>query len=110
MEGRKTCRVCEVNKALDAFYAHPTTADGVDTRCKECSRAAARRANGPTAEERVVAAVARVPGEHARGAFDVPAACDVCDSELTRNRRVLFDGGTYCRACHLAQLGISTEV
>lgn len=33
------CRTCGTTKSLDQFYAHPTYANGLDTRCKSCAKA-----------------------------------------------------------------------
>lgn len=38
----KECRICKAEKALSDFYAHPNMTDGVDSKCKECTKAAVR--------------------------------------------------------------------
>ncbi|WP_353250252.1 hypothetical protein [Salinisphaera sp. T31B1] len=38
----KKCRYCEESLPVDAFYANPGTHDGLDTKCRECAKAAAR--------------------------------------------------------------------
>jgi hypothetical protein len=51
----KTCKRCGVDKAKDAFYAHPQTADGRLNICKECVLKQSklhRNANGEAIRER----------------------------------------------------------
>jgi hypothetical protein len=38
----KECRICHIEKPLDAFYAHPSMSGGVDSKCKECAKAGVR--------------------------------------------------------------------
>jgi len=34
----KTCNKCDIEKALEDFYKHPSTKDGRDGKCKECAK------------------------------------------------------------------------
>ena len=38
----KQCLKCGCEKPLDAFYAHPGYSDGLQEKCKECAKVAAR--------------------------------------------------------------------
>lgn len=57
MDG-KTCSTCSLNLPRESFYTHPTSPDGLNSRCKDCVRAGVqrlrdeRRANAPEAEKR----------------------------------------------------------
>jgi hypothetical protein len=39
----KTCNICKESKPLDQFYTHPSTKDGRQSKCRECSRAYANK-------------------------------------------------------------------
>lgn len=109
MADRQTCTKCGIEKALAAYYSHPTCANGVNTKCKACCRLDMRKrkapANSPSAEDRQIAAVARAPGEHVARYFDDPANCADCGVELTRNRRVVLNCETLCSPCRAARFG-----
>lgn len=51
----KTCIRCGATKGNAEFYAHPSMSDGVDSKCKECAKAATRtnyeRTNGRSGYE-----------------------------------------------------------
>jgi nitrate/TMAO reductase-like tetraheme cytochrome c subunit len=38
----KRCTCCGESKPLDEFYSHRTNRDGLQSRCKDCARAAGR--------------------------------------------------------------------
>lgn len=39
----KTCTVCNVEKPVADFYKRSVSSDGLDTKCKTCSKAHSRR-------------------------------------------------------------------
>jgi len=41
-ETTKICTICNVPKAIDAFYTHPKTADGRLGKCKDCCKKQAK--------------------------------------------------------------------
>jgi hypothetical protein len=43
MKATKECTMCHETKLLRDFYKHPSTTDGRQPRCKECTKAAARK-------------------------------------------------------------------
>jgi hypothetical protein len=95
---KQTCRTCGEEKPLTDYYPSKQHSNGVDSRCKDCSKSGASssiRSGG--------AKIARAPGEHPRARFEDEAACADCDTPLTRNRRVLLDGQTLCYACRRAR-------
>ena len=46
----KKCRVCQVEKVEEDYYAHPAMKDGRDSKCKECVKASVKKNRAEKAE------------------------------------------------------------
>lgn len=71
----KTCTSCHQSKPLDAFYRHARALFGRASRCKDCSRAYERSAEGKAARHRYeTSAKGRAKGARYRGTGKARAA------------------------------------